>query len=210
MGGNPSSGAPASGQPPSPWFSDPTLQLAQRISGAPDGGLVKGWLFQSVLEQASASGAVLDTSRRYLGFKDYAVAEYLELLAQAAVRAHPDLPAVETLRLLGRGVYDTFAKSLFAKVIMASLGSGHSGARTGLRWIAHVYKLTSNHAIARFQEVSETVAMIELESVWSFPDSYHVGIFEGAAVGFGGKVTTKVERRSLSSVALTLEWVGNG
>ena len=90
---------------------------------------------------------------------------------------------METLRLLGRGVYDTFAKSLFAKVILASLGSGHSGARTGLKWIAHVYKLTSNHAVARFQEVNDTVAMIELESVWSFPDSYHVGIFEGRRGG---------------------------
>jgi uncharacterized protein (TIGR02265 family) len=198
----------ASGQPPAPWFVDPTLHLGKRIAGAPDGGLVKGWLFQSVLEQAAAHGATLDAPRRYLGFKDYPVAEYLELLAQAAVRVRPDMPAVETLRLLGRGVYDTFSKSLFAKVIMSSLGSGHGGARTGLKWIAHVYKLTSNHAVARFHEMNDTTAMIELESVWSFPDSYHVGIFEGAATGFGGKVLTKIEPRSLSSAALTFEWLG--
>jgi uncharacterized protein (TIGR02265 family) len=199
----------SSGQPPAPWFVDPTLHLEQRIAGAPGSGLVKGWLFQSVLEQAAAHGATLDTLRRYLGFKDYPVTEYLELLAQAAVCVRPDLPAVETLRLLGHGVYDTFAKSLFAKVIMASLGSGHSGARTGLKWIAQVYKLTSNHAIARFHEPSETVAVVELEDVWSFPDSYHVGIFEGAANGFGGKVAAKIEPRSLSSAALTFEWLGD-
>jgi hypothetical protein len=92
---------------------------------------------------------------------------------------------------------------------MASLGSGHSGARTGLKWIAQVYKLTSNHAIARFQEKSDTVAVVELEDVWSFPDSYHVGIFEGAANGFGGKVAAKIEPRSLSSAALTFEWLGH-
>jgi hypothetical protein len=93
----------SSGQPPAPWFVDPTLHLEQRIAGAPDSGLVKGWLFQSVLEQAAAHGVTLDTLRRYLGFKDYPVTEYLELLAQAAVRVRPDLPAVETCGCSGTG-----------------------------------------------------------------------------------------------------------
>jgi len=190
-----------------PWLDDPTLALRDRLAGAPADGLVKGWLFQSVAENAKRNGVELRTARRYLGFKDYAVAEYLELLGQAAVMVRPGQPARETLRALGRGVFASFSSSLFGKVILSSMGRDHAGARTGLRWITQVYKMTSNHAVARITEPAEDTAMIELENVWSFPDAYHVGIFEGAAQGFGGEVVVQVVAHSLSTATLTFTWV---
>lgn len=191
-----------------PWLDDPALSLRERIAGAPGEGRVKGWLFQSVIESAKRHGVGLGSERRYLGFKDYGVAEYLELLAQAAVMVRPGQPARATLRTLGHGVFDSFAGSLFGKVVLSGMGRDHAGARTGLRWITRVYKMTSDHTVARYTEVSGSTAKIELENVWSFPDAYHVGIFEGAARGFGGAVKVDVKAQSLSAATLTFTWVG--
>jgi uncharacterized protein (TIGR02265 family) len=193
---------------PRPWHDDPTLCLRERLEGAPADGLVKGWLFQSVVENAKRHGVEVVAAQRWLGFKDYPVREYLELLGQAAVRVQPDQSAQDTLRLLGRGVYGSFSQSLFGKVVLAGLGSGHDGARTGLRWVTHVYKLTSNHAVATFSESSDGVTTIVLSNVWSFPDAYHVGIFEGVAQAFGGDVGVEVESGGLSDAALTFTWRG--
>jgi uncharacterized protein (TIGR02265 family) len=193
---------------PRPWLDDPTLSLRERLNGAPSDGRVKGWLFQSVIDNAKRSGIELSTTRRYLGFKDYHVTEYLELLGQASVMVRPGQPARDTLRLLGRGVFDSFSGSLFGKVVLSGLGRDHSGARTGLRWVTQVYKMTSNHAVARFTESGDDVAVIDLDNVWSFPDAYHVGVFEGAARGFGGDVRVDIKGRSLSAATLTFTWLG--
>jgi uncharacterized protein (TIGR02265 family) len=190
------------------WMEEPSLRLRDRIAGAPKGSLVKGWLVHSIVENARRHGTELVTGRKYFGFKDYPVEEYLELLGQAAVCSLPERSPRDTLRELGRGVYGNFSQSLFGKVILTGLGNGHDGAKTGLRWITRVYHMTSNHAVARFTEPNDDVAVIELENVWSFPDAYHVGIFEGAAHGFGGQVSVDIESLSLSSARLTFRWKG--
>jgi len=190
------------------WREEPSLQLRQRLDGAPSDGLVKGWLFKSVVETASAYGVDVAGVRRWAGLKDYPVADYLELLAESAALVHPERPHRETLRMLGRGVYESFADAVLGKVILASLGDGHHGARTGLRWVARVYKLTSSHAVATFTELSERASVIHLSNVWSYPDAYHVGIFEGAAHAFGGDVAVSVESISLSEAKLAFTWRG--
>jgi len=189
-----------------PWLEEPSLVLRERLAGAPPGAVIKGWLFQSLGDGARAHGVELDAGARRLGFKDYPLAEYLEALAEAAVRVRPDLRAKETLRLLGRGVYGSFAQSLLGKVVLAGIGSGKGGARTGLQWVARVYKLTSNHATARFSTLAGGPTTIVLSDVWTFPDSYHVGIFEGAAEALGGSVSVDVESHSLCAATLTVRW----
>lgn len=207
-----SSKVPASSRIPErrdkPWFSEQSLALPDRLAQAPSDGLVKGWLCQSIIENARRYGVELVLDRRYFGFKDYPVGAYLELLAQAAVVVRPTESPRDTLRLLGHGVYGSFSQSLFGKVITAGLGKDYEGAQTGIRWIAHVYKMTSNHAVANVSKPSDNVTVVELVNVWSFPDAYHVGIFEGAARGFGGDVAVRIESRSLSEAVLTFTWVG--
>jgi len=189
-----------------PWLDDPSLRMPERLAQAPTDGVVKGWLCQSIIENAKRHGVDLVLERRYFGFKDYPIREYLELLAQAAVMVRRDEPAWQTLRVLGQGVYTSFSQSLFGKVITAGLGKNHEGARTGLRLVAHIYKRTSNHAVAEVIEPAEDVAIVELSHVWSFPDAYHVGIFEGAARGFGGDVKVDIEKSTLSEASLKFQW----
>src|SRR6185295_1124603 len=109
--------ASATGASQWPWLSEPSLRLRERLAGVPSDGLVKGWLIHSIVENAKRAGVELATDKKYQTFRDYPIREYLELLGQAAVRVEPAKPPTETLRELGRGVYATFAKSLFGKVI---------------------------------------------------------------------------------------------
>jgi len=190
----------------SPWLDDPYLSLEKRLSAAPRDGLVKGWLFRSIVESAKRLDVELDVSRR-VAFKDYPLADYLELLGTAACLVQPQQTPKETLRLLGRSVYPAFAQSLVGKVIISGFGSGREGARTGLRVVTQVYKLTSNHAVAHLTQGSDGVSRVELENVWTFPDSYHAGIFEGAAEAFGGRASVDVQTHSLCSATLTLRYV---
>lgn len=205
--GRPQSSNPSTKVTTKPWLDDSSLGLRDRLAQAPKDGLVKGWLIHSIMENAKRQGVELAMERKYLGFKDYPVAEYLELLGQAAVRLQGNGSAKEALRELGRGVHGSFSQSLVGKVVLAGLGSGHDGARTGLRWITRVYKMTSNHATASIEEPTDHVAVISLSNVWSFPDAYHVGIFEGAAAAFGGKVSVGTSDVSLSSATLTFTWL---
>jgi uncharacterized protein (TIGR02265 family) len=201
------SGPPsATGSSQWPWLAEPSLRLRERLAGVPSDGLVKGWLIHSIVENAKRAGVELATEKKYLTFRDYPIREYLELLGQAAMRVEPEKPPIETLRELGRGVYATFSRSLFGKVIIAGLGEGHTGARTGLRWVSRIYKMTSNHAAVDFTESSERTSVVTLKNVWSFPDAYHVGIFEGAARAFGGNVSVQIASASLSSATLTFTW----
>jgi len=169
---------------------------------------VKGWLILSVIEAARRNGVADLTPKRYVGFKDYPLREHLELLGQAAVRVRPLEAPLRTLRELGRGVYPAFAESLVGKVVLSGLGSGRDGARGGLPWVARVYKMTSNHATATVSELADGATVVELDGVWSFPDTYHVGIFEGAARAFGGDVAVVAKASSLSAATLTVRWVG--
>jgi len=189
-----------------PWQDDPYLSLKQRVAAAPADGLVKGWLFRSVIESARRLNVDLDPSRR-LTFKDYPLPEYLQLLAKAACLVEPQRSPKDTLRLLGRSVYPTFAQSLMGKVLISGLGSGRDGARTGLRLVTQVYKLTSNHAQATIAQDADGVSHVQLENVWTYPDSYHAGIFEGAARAFGGKASVDVQTWSLCSATLTLRYI---
>jgi uncharacterized protein (TIGR02265 family) len=66
--------------------------------------------------------------------------------------------------------------------------------------------MTSNHTAVDFTESSEDTSVVTLTNVWSFPDAYHVGIFEGAARAFGGNVSVQVSSASLSSATLTFTW----
>jgi uncharacterized protein (TIGR02265 family) len=191
---------------PEAWLEEPSLALRERIAGAPARGHVKGWLVHSIIENAKRHGVTLAVERSYLGFKEYPIREYLQLLAQAAVRVEHGRPPVDTLRELGRGVYGAFTSSMVGKVVRAGLGDGRAGARSGVGFIARIYRMTSDHTAVECETSADDVTTVRLSNVWSFPEAYHLGIFEGAARAFGGDVTAEVSDVTLSSATLTFRW----
>ncbi len=156
------------------------LDLEHRLDQAPKDGKVLGWMFNSVLDLADRRGVPLHEASRFTPFASYPLADYLRLLALAAERMDATASPRENLYALGLEVYGAFTESFMGRMVSTALGQGGS-ARDALRWVARSYRLTSEHTRAIVVLNVEGRAIVHLRNVWSFPDVYHVGVFEGAA-----------------------------
>lgn len=188
-----------------PDWSEP-LDTETRLESAPAKGMVKGWLLKSVVRRADQRGITL-TEKKYHGFRSYPVQEYLRLLDQAAQQLEPKVPPKETLRRLGHEVYPAFRDSTVGRVVLAGFGEQGDASLRGLRWLSKGYRVASPHTRVRAAVVEPGHALLHLDRVWSFPDSYHVGIFQGAAEGhWNSHVDIKTYAVSPCEVWLDLRW----
>ena len=81
-------------------------------------------------------------------------------------------------------------------------------ARAGTEVMSGVYSVTPRgRSTAELLEIGEGFAVIRLRWVWSFPDSYHVGVFTGAALGvFSLEPSILVRSTSLCDAELLISW----
>ncbi len=156
------------------------LDLEERLAAAPHDSTVLGWAFNSVLRLAERKKVELPYSQAYTPFSPYPLRDYLRLLATAAERLDPSAPPRWNLYLLGTEVYSAFGDSLMGRMVSNALRQG-AHARDTLKWVAQSYRLTSDHTRAEVVMNQDGRVIVHLREVWSFPDVYHVGVFEGAA-----------------------------
>jgi uncharacterized protein (TIGR02265 family) len=113
------------------------------------------------------------------------------LLVSTAQRVHAGETLRSGLRLMGRTSYPTFGSTLIGKTIFG--GTGHDfGAVLDLA--SRAYAISLSPGTVAIADRSGHRARIELRDVWSFPESYHVGVLEGAcaANGVQGEVRIRV------------------
>lgn len=184
------------------------LDLDARMSVLPDDAVVRGWVLQSVLDAARREGVELTGKQRYGRFRDYPLRDYVELLVTASREVRPEQPPRRTLYELGLGVFPAFAATLTGRVALRALGGRDEPARAGLDLMSRLYRVTSKGSSrAELLEIGDGFAVLRLEHVWSFPDSYHVGVFTGAALGvFELEPSILVRSTSLCDVELLLSW----
>ena len=187
---------------------DAPLDLDERLPALPEDAVVRGWVLQSVLDAARREGVELPGKSRYGRFRDYPLGDYVALLVTASKEVRPEQPPRRTLYELGLGIFPAFAATLTGRVALRALGGGDEPARAGLDLMSRLYKVTSKGSSrARLLEIGNGFAVIRLEHVWSFPDSYHVGVFTGAALGvFELEPSILVRSTSLSDAELLISW----
>ncbi len=156
------------------------LDLEEILEEAPRDATVLGWAFNSVLRLAERKKVELPDYRAFTPFTPYPLHDYLRLLALAAERLDPQSPPRWNLFLLGSEVYPAFGDSLMGRMVSTALRQG-AQARDTLKWLAQSYRLTSEHTRAEVVMNVDGRVIVHLSEVWSFPDVYHVGVFEGAA-----------------------------
>ncbi len=66
---------------------------------------------------------------RYVAFKDYPQSDYTRIVAAAAAKLFPALPLSEAVRRVARDDMETFATSVFGKVVMTLVGDPLSALR---------------------------------------------------------------------------------
>jgi uncharacterized protein (TIGR02265 family) len=136
-------------------------------------------------------------------FRYYPNREYMELLLLAAVSLHPDKTLAEGLRCLGRLVIPTFARSLAGSVMMSMATCTWEGALGGL---ARGYSLSLHPGEARVADFRRGHARVELRGIWSFGDTYQVGVIEGLMRWCDINGRAVVEKLSRANTDITLHW----
>jgi uncharacterized protein (TIGR02265 family) len=129
--------------------------------------------------------------------------EYMGLLLEGARLAFPGLTPQEALRRMGHGVYDAFAASLAGNALFGIIQ--HEYIRV-LELTPKAYPLTMDPGRVEVQFKSDTEAVAQLRDVWPFPESFHVGIWEGAYKALAVTGQLQVVPLSRSSVDLHLSW----
>jgi uncharacterized protein (TIGR02265 family) len=185
----------------SPDFEQPldAVALARR---ADPSAVVKGAFLRSAAKHAEERRGVSSPIDDIRAFRAYSAPEAIDILARCATHAYPRVPLRDALRRLGHDAYPTLVETRGGRVLLALTGMKWQGA---LQLIPQAYALAGSARVV-VRLTGDREAEVELHNLWTFPDCYHVGVFEGAMEAF--KVTGKVEIRvhADSRVDLRLTW----
>jgi uncharacterized protein (TIGR02265 family) len=186
-------------------FSPPNLRqpiaVEACILATPESATVKGMYIQRLAELVQRQGA--GAAKRYVAFKDYPMRELMRAVADAAALLHPSLPTREAICAVGRLVFPTLQSSIAGRVIFAFAGNNYQAA---LQRVALGYEHSQNPGSARLASLSAGEAVVELRSVWNFPDCYQVGVHEGALTWYEKNGSIELRTLSPCDVDLRIRW----
>jgi uncharacterized protein (TIGR02265 family) len=179
------------------------VDVAAAVNAAPTNETVKGYLLQAVLEEAKKAGKAWPGRAKYVGFKDYSIREHVETIAMGARVIYPELPIREGLRRLGRRAYPALLESLVGKVVFGALGRDLESA---LKIVSRGYQISATKGSAQLLDVGSNHALIKIWDIWTWPDAYHVGIFEGALTIYDKVGRIRVRLVQPTEAELQINW----
>jgi uncharacterized protein (TIGR02265 family) len=174
-----------------------------RIRAMPSNATAKGMFLQAVVDTAKNFGVEELTRQDYTSFKDYPLREFIDLAVSAVPRIYPGLPLREGLRRLGQQVYPMFANTMIGTAIFSV--AARSWPQT-MRLATRAYAVSIKPGSASVTHEEPGRGIVEFRSVWSFPDSYQVGIFEGAMQLLGVRGDIRVRVHSPCDADLLITW----
>lgn len=187
-------------------FAPPDWRAALDVDGqlaqVPAGATVKG-MFWNDLYKLAAEGNVALPRGRYAAFGDYALVDYMRGVVQVSREAYPNVSAAEGIRRVGARGFDVLAASLAGRVLFALAGRD---LQSTLGLVSQAYRRCLDPGGARVVLLEPKRAVISLRSIWNFPTTYQVGVFEGAMRNFGHTGSVKVRPLSACDADYLLEW----
>jgi len=186
-----------------PDWSKP-IDLERHLASIPVESKVKGLFFHSALEQAKAATGKVPGRETYHTLLDYPSSELARVLAECAGLMFPDLPLRKGLRYLGQKVFPMMRESTGGKLLFGVAGRDLVSA---MKLVGRAYSLFSSNVTARLTSSQESLAVIEIRNAWTFPDCYHVGIFEGAVTSYGRHGMVTIREHSPCDVDLQVYFV---
>ncbi|MFO0548594.1 MAG: DUF2378 family protein [Polyangiaceae bacterium] len=187
-------------------FTEPDLAAGLDVAGhlqrVPRDAIVKGLFLQGAIHTATRARGNPPPVAHVSKFASYPAQEAADIIARCASHGFPKLPPREALRRVGLDAYPTLLESSAGKVLVAL---------TGLDWSMAVDLLPKAYALAgsaRVRTVSREAgrAIIELRSLWTFVDCYHVGVFQGGMKAFGVQGTVAVRPIGPADADFELRW----
>jgi uncharacterized protein (TIGR02265 family) len=185
-----------------PDFAGP-LDVAAHLDACPADVGAKGMFFNDGIEHVVAQGKQPPSTRKYVAFKSYPNRELIQLLADCAQRAYPDVPLREGLRRLGRSAYPTLASSMVGRVVFGVLGKDIVSI---FRIAAKGYEIALTAGKARVVEVDAHGARVRFDDIYNFLECYQVGVFEGAILTCDRRGEVKLKLDTPFSGELLATW----
>src|SRR4051794_11113794 len=106
------------------------LDVGAYLAATPAHATSKGMFTAALVTEAKRRGIALKHARdHYVAFKDYPMAEHMQVLCEASRAFFPGLPLRRGLRALGRDAYATFNNSMIGKVTLDSASDIPSALR---------------------------------------------------------------------------------
>jgi uncharacterized protein (TIGR02265 family) len=184
--------------PPS---QDPWKEYVARISEAPESGTVRGLYFSEMLRLAPMLRST--HQQRYVGFSKYPLRDYMQLLIDAGRTAHASKTPEQALYALGLTTYSTFASSISGMALLSSISVDIERV---LDLVSRAYPLALEPSRVELVSRGTGVAVVQLRDVWTFPETYHVGVWLGGMDILGLEGEIDVIRHGWSSVDFHLKW----
>lgn len=164
---------------------------------------LRGHFFSLVQNQAREAGIPLCDQDRYYSFKLYPVHRFYDLVEDAIPALYPDDTIRTALRMLGQRAYPSFFQTRMGRMLFAAFGNNVSliyrAARRG-------YALTISTGSAEALEYSSRHVILAVRDMYTFVDSYHVGLMEGVLTHHDCIGRVGIERLSDTDVNMAIVW----
>lgn len=179
------------------------LDTEERLAQMPDSRTTKGMILQSLVDKAKEVSGESPGRGRYVIFKDYPLRELIELMPKVAQLTFPNETERQAIKKLGYRTYHDIKKSMVGKVLFSMAGNDLGAI---LKLTSKIYS-TVSQVNTNLVNMSPNHALFELREVWSYPHSYHVGLFEAVMEDYSAKDgEVFYKEHSLSEVDIMLLW----
>jgi uncharacterized protein (TIGR02265 family) len=180
---------------------DPWQEYAARIPEAPESGTVRGLYFTEIMRLVPSMRG--NSRRRFVPFSKYPLREYMQLLIDAGRAAHPTKVPAQALQALGLTTFSAFSSSISGMSLLSSVGVDIERV---LELVPKAYPLTVQPGRVEIVSRSAGEAVVQLRELWTYPESYHVGVWLGAMdiLGIEGKI--EVIRHGWCNVDFHVRW----
>jgi uncharacterized protein (TIGR02265 family) len=122
----------------------------------------------------------------------------MRMAHNAAKIVHPELPLSDGLRRIGWRSYPSFAATMAGRVVLFALGDQLEDV---VRSAAKAYGIGLPGAAVESRQLGERHWRFAMRDVYSFVDTYHYGVLEGAILAFSHKPDIRLRRLDRSSDA---------
>lgn len=182
---------------------DAPLDVAYALAKTPATATVKGMFLQSVRERLADTGDA-GPIERYIAFKDYPVRDFMQLCVACSEGIYPTLPLRQGLRCLRQDVFETLLDTLVGRVIFGVAGRSWAAA---LNLTSKGYNVSFGQGRAEVTSLGERSAIVALRRIYNFPESYQVGVLEGAMRYYGIAGQIRLRSWAWGDTDILLEWV---
>ncbi len=163
------------------------VSLEAYLAACPTEATTRGIFFESVQKVVQAELGRIDDAvyagleaRRWswVPFKTYPLRDFMRLAHNAARLAFPRLAQGEALRRIGWQCFPTFGATMAGRVALYAFGQQTADLITAL---PKSYMLALPGSRVTVHSLGKSHARVELRDVYSFAETYHAGIIEGAS-----------------------------